>query len=188
MSIIASRIMADTEFEAIMGGNKYDFDGELSDAIRADLSGKEEGFGEPSAVEDDEADEEEDQESEDEEDVALEVDDESDSDGMYAFICCLLLCGHMYETPQWFLPFVVLVNIVGPNHIEDDLEFASEVYNEEEVDAGDADEDDDGGDEDAEEEDEDAEIEIGDEDTDEDDGTFFRCYILCHSLQLTNCP
>ena len=86
--------MADTEFEAIMGGNKYDFDGELSDAIRADLSGKEEGFGEPSAVEDDEADEEEEQESEDEEEeVALEV-DEPDSDGMYVCICCLLSCNH----------------------------------------------------------------------------------------------
>ena len=63
----------------------------------------------------------------------------------------------------------------GPNHIEDDLEVASEVYTGEEVDADGA-EDDDEGDEDAEEEEEDeeAEIEIGDEDTDEDDGKILR--------------
>ena len=85
MSLLASRIMADTDFEEIMGGNNYDFDGELSDAIRADLSGKEEGFGEPSAVEDDESEEEQ-EDIEDEDDEEEDFDDgdeeeESDSDG-----------------------------------------------------------------------------------------------------------
>ena len=73
MSLLASRIMADTDFEDIMGGNKYDFDGELSDAIGADLSGKEEGFGGPSAVEDDETEEEQ-------EDIEDDVEEESDDE------------------------------------------------------------------------------------------------------------
>jgi hypothetical protein len=67
--------MADTDFEDIMGGNKYDFDGELSDAIGADLSGKEEGFGGPSAVEQEDFEDDVEEESDDEDE-----EEESDSE------------------------------------------------------------------------------------------------------------
>ena len=86
----------------------------------------------------------------------------------------------MYIHDLHFFYIFVAVITGRPNHIEDDLEVASDVNTGEEVDADDA-EDDDGGDEDAdddEEEDEEAEIEIGDEDTDEDDGKNF-CECIC---------
>lgn len=84
-SILSSRNMADEDLEEIMGGKHYDFDGDLSDAIKADLgSGRDEAFALPSAVEDEESESEEEEvendSEEEEEDGEETYDNEFDTD------------------------------------------------------------------------------------------------------------
>ena len=84
-SILSSRNMADEDLQEIMGGKHYDFDGDLSDAIKADLgSGRDEAFALPSAVEDEESESEEEEvendSEEEEEDGEETYDNEFDTD------------------------------------------------------------------------------------------------------------
>jgi len=117
-SILSSRNMADDDLQEIMGGKHYDFDGDLSDAIKADLgSGRDEAFALPSAVEDEESEiekEEVENDSEEEEEDGEETDHnefDTDNEGTCTFV--LFVCLHFcipvrfkMHTDLWsFAPF-----------------------------------------------------------------------------------